>query len=396
MIFAFFEPTCISDLANMQGGAIRWLHYIVAVLRYLGIIGLISIYVLYRNKLSKFIKYIFVIEFIYLLICFINNRSGIGSPDISTALIAVTLSGCLDIFDREESNRICNVLMIVFAILIIINFISIIIFPYGMYTDTIRNFRDNYFLGFKNQHIYYFFSYIAFSSRNQFFSKRKGGFSYFNSFMYLIMFVSVLISKATTDMIALGTIAVSMFLFKKRRPFNPIWILGISMGLSFVLIASPFQNSIATVLDTYFDKDGSLLHRISIWKMALLEIMKSPFSGNGNIDIPVNWTWNVGQCHNKYLDLFFVGGIIYFACFTVMLVIVCRYAYLISKYTKFNHYVYLLYGYFIVYIVEANRTEFLSVIFFALICNTKNRLEKMNQIKSGYKLKYKWGEKRIE
>lgn len=396
MIFAFFEPTCIPDLANMYGGSIRWLHYFIALLRYSGIIGLIGICLLNRKKLSKFTIYIFVLEFIYLFISFINDQNSIGSPDISSALIAGTLSGCLDIFDNEKSNNVCNVMTASLAASIICNFITIMIFPSGMYLDTIRNFKGNYFLGFKNQHIYYFFSYIAFSSRNQFFSIKKNKYFYFNLFMYIIMCLSVLISKATTDMIALGVIVISMFLFKKKKPLNPIWALIISIGLSAVLIVSPFQDSIAMILDTYFGKDGSLMHRISIWKMALFEIAQSPFWGNGNIDIPVNWTWGVGQCHNKYLDLFFVGGIIYFTCFVIMLVIVCHNAYIISKSTKFNQYVYLLYGYLIIFIVEANRTEFLSIIVLALICNTKKRLEKMDVIKPGYKLKYKWRGKYIE
>lgn len=396
LIFAFFEPTCISDLANMHGGAIRWFHYFIALLRYLGIMGLTAICILNRKKISKFTKFILVIEFIYLFVCFVNEKSRIGSPEIAAALMATTLSGGVDIFDKEQSNKVCNVLLATLATLIIINFISVIIFPKGMYIDTVRDFKDNYFLGFKNQHIYYFFSYIAFSFRKLFMEKRKKEFICFNFFMYIIMFLSVVISKATTAMISLGVIIISMFLFKRKKPLNSIWALVISMGISFVLIASPFQNPIATTLDAYFDKDGSLMHRTSIWKTALFGIAQSPFWGNGNIDIPVNWTWDVGQCHNKYLDLLFVGGIIYFTCFVVMLVIVCHNADTISKYTKFHQFVYLLYGYLIVYILEAKRIDFLSTIAFSLICNTKTKLERMEYIKSGYKLKYKGGEKTIK
>lgn len=287
----------------------------------------------------------------------------------------------------KDTNYVCDILKSVFKWLIIFNFISIIIFPNGMYYDAVRDFPENYFLGFKNQHIYYFLAYFVFDFKDNVMTIHKK-FDFKEVIIDVMMLLSSFISGATTSFFILIIIIIMKKLIVKISAINPVFMLFISFGVSIFLVLSSFQKSIVNSLDMYFGKDGSLFHRTSIWKMSILCIAKSPVWGNGNIDVPLKWSWDVGQCHNKYIDLLFVGGIIYFIVYLIFVLIACHDARILSKKFNLNIFSFALYGLFILYIVEANRTEFVSFTIFALIHYLKRTLNNKTNDKFLRKARY--------
>lgn len=388
LLFAFFEPSCISDLAYINGGFFLIIHYIIAILRYSGICCIVLLFSIKNiNKISLYTWLLLALQIFYLVICYMHNKSGVGSSNLVTSLIIFILSGCMDIFHSKDTNYVCDILKSVFKWLIIFNFISIIIFPNGMYYDAVRDFPENYFLGFKNQHIYYFLAYFVFDFKDNVMTINKK-FDFKEVIIDVMMLLSSLISGATTSFFILIIIIIMKKLIVKISAINPVFMLFISFGVSIFLVLSSFQKSIVNSLDMYFGKDGSLFHRTSIWKMSVLCIAKSPVWGNGNIDVPLKWSWDVGQCHNKYIDLLFVGGIIYFIVYLIFVLIACHDARILSKKFNLNIFSFALYGLFILYIVEANRTEFISFTIFALIHYLKRTLNNKTNDKFLRKARY--------
>lgn len=232
-----------------------------------------------------------------------------------------------------EIKNILNVWKKILFTLCLIDFITIIIFPKGMYAD--GNYTINWFLGYKTARLVYSWALIFITVYLDFDVIKKGKkyFSKFTVFSVALCIFSAFRSQATGGSTALILYALLMFFLKMENDrnkggklyllYNPKNIVLYS-GIIYYLVMTIETNSyIQNIVISLFNKSTTLSNRTGIWKNCLKFFMQSPIFGKG-IFTPLEYTsiskYFLGtNAHNFLLTLLISGGIIAVVMYLLML-----------------------------------------------------------------------------
>lgn len=373
----FVEPNGIYEAAHYLGGVWIILNYLSIICSYISVAIIILLTIKY--KIMKRIKNISFIIFLYyaffLLVSDLLNEVTLYS-DAKNLIFAICFMLIIEYsIERNCFNYMVKVFVFWMSLFVLINFFLILVTGRkGLYIDS-RGWDTNYLLGYRNVMIYYMLPFLALLG---IYTKKK---VVYLSFVGLCLF-SVLLTSSSTSTFSMVIILIGSVLYsKKRLPmiFSPIKVFTGSFIISWLFIFINFQSRFANIISMLFQKDSSFSDRTLIWGSSLLNIAKNPIFGNGSKEVPLSTYYIIGQCHNRYLDVLYVGG-------SVLLIIFCIFI-IYSLYSRrdlqqLNLMKIVFWGYAIIFIMEGRRPDyifFVLIYMFSILKNSSNYHEKITQ-----------------
>ena len=370
LVLGMLEPRCVGELAGYQGGIWSTLHHYNIWLLYISLIVIIGIVLISVRKISWIAIAVIIFQVYYVSTDINNNLAYMG--DLIRAFEAIGLVLIIEIYCRKGiQKQLLEVMSFWLGLYIIINFMSIIIYPTGMYIDS-RGWAQNYFFGYKNSHIYVYLPYLVFSALRDAlkFGKLKLRFYV----MVGIITVSCFLSGSSTSALVLLLIAI-LVVFAHGVTF-PKWLnaatgMIASAILSIAIIGFNFQERFSGIIQWLFQKDATFTNRVSIWTASLSDIARNPIWGNGNGSVSIALYWDVTQCHNKFLDILFVGGAIMMAIFVWLTYLACSRLIKETGNVSANIITFVMFGYAILFLMESRRPDILIFAVYALAFHIK-------------------------
>lgn len=385
LVLPFLEPFGTEDMGKLFGGAWGYFHTAFIMLKWLSFACMALLFLVKFRKKISIISILLVAYQAWVLV--ITILSG-GFHMSNLAMIATSIGAALLLEYYMQFGNTKKFLGVVEGILlfwIVINLVSMIVYPDGMYTDA-RLWTDNWILGYKNRHIYYYLPFLFISATSQYIKYKRLTVKYFGTIAIIV--VSALLSKSITTTIAIILFTGLVFIIGKRE--LPEWLdlklpFIVSVVVSGLIILMGFQSYFSFFLTDILGKDTTLTARTYIWSRALVDFSDQPIFGNGLIGYSdIFRTWTVSQMHNMYLDILVVGGIVLAAIFTITIL------HLNKKYMEYkvlilkNICFFCFTSYAVLFIAEARRDMSHLYMFFVLMAYLQDISEKYN-LPSEYK-----------
>jgi len=288
---------------------------------------------------SKITNILLIIDYIVILICYIKNGKIYNqkffffylSFFILLGIITILKNGDLTSFIMTTSKYIMMFLLynycivkyknnflksnlIYFTILLLINLVTIILYPKGLYVNAAEAWA-NWFLGYKNAFILFIIPTILISHYLDIINNKK--ITTRTIFIIIISLLTTLLIDSSTGIVGIGILLLGIIFSKqisKIKIFNFRNILVIYLILFFVIIIFRMQDIFSVVIEDILHRDLNFTNRIYIWDTALKYIKESFIFGYGFETsairvIKFNYLQAV-TCHNQLLDLLYQGGII--------------------------------------------------------------------------------------
>ena len=198
------------------------------------------------------------------------------------------------------------------TILVILNFISILLFPHGMWVDD--NWQ-NYFLGYDNGHIVVFMPALFFTLWNAYYSKKYT----LMITAWISVYLSALICRSGTTMVGLAALLFLLIIihFPAVRKFLFNWktVSAVIIGIFIFIIVLRRQEVFQDLMMKYLGKDGTFTGRVYLWDRAFEIIRKNRWLGVGdasetNVELFTLNSQKLAYAHNEFLDIMVRSGII--------------------------------------------------------------------------------------
>lgn len=366
LFFPFIEPSGIEDLSKMMGGIWSYIHLFLFGLKLFSFIAIFLITVKRFRTIEKFSWLLILYQSYIIVLTLINEHLSLSR--LITAISPVFVVLLLEYYIKYGNyNKTIRCLTIMLEILIIINFITIFLYPNGMYIDD-RGWNRNWILGYKNRHIYYYLLYcglywISISLTDSKHSKKI-------YIMLLIMLISSSLIDSKTTMLTL-TVMTFFFVLSKKAAFSRLpsikFFYIISFIVSILIVFFSFQNKLTFIIENLADGDATFSNRTIIWKRASEDFLISPIVGHGLTSYTdVFSSWIVSQMHNMYIDIMVVGGIVLLSIFTAIVFICSKRVNLCTMKSTRNTCILVFAGYAILFLTEARRDVTMLFIFLSL------------------------------
>ncbi len=221
---------------------------------------------------------------------------------------------------RYNYKRTVVRLSYLLTVLVVINFLTILLFPHGMWEDD--NWQ-NYFLGYDNGHIVVFMPALFFSLWHTYYTRKHALLIIAWSSVYF----SAIICRSGTTVAGLAALMFLLVLihFPAVRKFLFNWktVTAIIIGIFVFIIVLRRQEVFQDLMMKYLGKDGTFTGRIYLWDRAFEIIRENRWLGVGdaagtNVELFTLNTQKLAYAHNEILDILVRSGIIglllYIAC----------------------------------------------------------------------------------
>lgn len=385
LLFALIEPDGIVEMSNYKGGWWSYVHMALKVMRYVSFLAVILM--LFKIGIpSKMLVSIFIFNFVILFSSLYNGNLNEGY--FITLLKITALSIMTEYMISKKTFFFIQAFFLFLLFTIIINLFTIILYPEGMYIDD-RGWGYNYYLGFKNLHIYFFlpFLFVFFIWQN--IKSNKIRISYY--LMLLLVLVSCILNHSTTSLIVILFFSVLViFVGKIRIPgwINLFTIFIFFLILSFILISKGILGELvqySEAITDRADKTGdTFASRILIWIDAIMAIKEHPFFGNGNFCVSLGEN-DYYQMHNQYIDIVTQGGIVLSIIFILQIILLSKEMRKLHGIWLYNIFLIIFTAYFVEFMAEARRNNYLWYVLLIIcyhlpsIINSNNNLRKRVQ-----------------
>lgn len=209
-----------------------------------------------------------------------------------------------------------------FYSLIFINFITLLLFPNGMYED-IRGITDtNYFLGNYNGFIIYIFP--ALITGYLYFKKYTNKLPPGYLFLWVISLLTFIIKRSATSLIGLSIFGIYILFFNTQKShlfFNIKSYLAANIAFFYFFVWNSSNNQILNLVTSLIGKDITFTGRTLIWKNAKYHIYDCWLIGNG-LEKAETITNKLGfiqatSAHNLMLDLLYKTGFLGFIILSI-------------------------------------------------------------------------------
>ncbi len=277
------------------------------------------IFTLKRKPLSKFTILWFVFE---AWIVFVTVFRGADiSFAINQALTVCTIALFFDMYS-DDMRHVCKVLYRFLGLLIFINFVTLLVFPAGMYVTGVTNTAsENWFLGFKNKHMIYFLPFVGLNL----ILGNLEGFTWKNFVMLAIVLFSALFAGSSTIILCLALILIvgfMPFVRKNYKVFNMYSYFGLSIVLFILIPLLRLQYLFSFLIVTVLNKGIDLTYRTNLWDLALREIREHPIIGWGEQSVDVKHllyhSHSIISAHNQILEYLYIGGIVLLTLYIII------------------------------------------------------------------------------
>ena len=264
---------------------------------------------------------------IMLLAC--NFSDGNYQSTLAAYLPFLGLSMWLDLQCRFDVNRALNLLCTLLDFYVLIDILSFILFPKGMYVSQSYQAIPYvcWFMGYKNPQIRFLLPYLALSMVHdmiRYESLEK------QTYLRLVAVVlATLRLGSTTGLIGAIVFLLLTFFFRKTRKkgVKAILLRMLNVKEAYILIAIvsiliiffDFQYNFSYLIVNIFHKDLDLTNRIYVWKRVIPFIEQHFWIGRGVIYAPISRSMiGASHAHNYFLNTMYNGGAISMALLTMV------------------------------------------------------------------------------
>lgn len=364
LLLGVLEPRCVLELSELSGGIWRGLHILFRLDCFIALLAIAMLLLMTFSSLSKFSVLVIGFEGWILISDIVNDLNISGDMELAFQIIEIVL--LVEVYFKYKIEfSLIDQISFLFGFFILINIFTVLIFPDGFYMDD-RGWSGNYFFGYKNSHIYLYIPYMVLLSLTHLKKYGKLGKSYYA--MIFFMLVGAIKAESSTTIVAMLCMVLAIVFLKNRDIFifkrtEISMIVSVILSIGFIIFG--IQNQYGDIIKKVFQKDITFSGRLPIWEMAMTCAIKKPIMGNGDTSLPLNWSWDVTQCHNKWLDLFYVGGVVLLGLFVMLLIVVCKANNNNKNYLIRNILCYSFWAYGILFIMESRRPDIWMFIVFA-------------------------------
>lgn len=276
-----------------------------------------------HSKIVKWISaYILISISIYLFL-------GLGDIHIVVSKIKLlTLCLLCEHLYKSDKRFLINMLTTILAIFILINFVTLIIAPDGLYIESTFvnewysfDYRG-WFLGQSNNQALYFLLLLvlmSYKSSGSTMVKSMYLHKLFVFFISVISIISVLVLNSSTTSFCIILAIVASFVVELFKKVNISWSPNVLTVVIFIaafeiLILIGHTSFLEPVVSFLFGKTTSFTNRAALWEMCLLQIAAKPFWGYGYIPgdtmREIMGAYAYVNAHNQFLQTLLEGGII--------------------------------------------------------------------------------------
>lgn len=311
LVVSQFKPQSVIRLADYyQTSFLTLFDSLWTVMQVSTFLGLLIIY-LRKFKAHLFNIFFFVSMFYISIISYIN-----GSPLIRIASIIIPPISILMLIELAYRYNVFDKLMLTlytyFGSLIILNYITMLIYPNSFYTDY-RGMDVTWIFGNYQQNLNWFVVFIAISYYVR--SNCNDKLKYANLFTYTVIILTTIKVWSATTMVALG-IAFGLIFFesyiKKLEIINIFYAYLAGIMTTVLIVVYEVQEYFTFFIETILQKSVNFSGRMRLWNNALKYILERPFFGQGIEQSSLTFD-KIGKttAHNHYLNLTYNGGLFY-------------------------------------------------------------------------------------
>lgn len=307
IFFILLKPGSFSEYTAWKN-----IGNIINILRIFICMWCLFYFLLRRCKIDKFILFIILFYCSLLFSTFYFNQSYVNLIYEFASILSWIVLFKINMLDNKD--KFLTILENTFFILLLINFITIILFPGGFYLNS-SGYSGNYFLGYDNNLITYIFPALALSFTN---SLNKNGKIVLKSiFLLIISFCSIIFTWSATGIVSMVIMIVLFLVYtinKKDFPIKKYIVVALILFIGIVFLR--FQNIFSFIIEGWLKKDLTFTGRTYIWDIFISEIKKSILIGHGIVDSKyLILTLNAGHAHNYFLQILYQGGLLTLSMF---------------------------------------------------------------------------------
>lgn len=223
----------------------------------------------------------------------------------------IALSYYIDWMIKNNSKNLISSLYWALYIIVTLNFISIILYPNGLYTASYSN---NWFVGYDNTHIFWYMPTLILSLLHLKLKNKKIGIDT----IFLVGSITYCVYYCFS---ANSVVAYTLFLaflifnkaFSKIKFMNSKTYFWLFIIIFFMIVIFRVQNIFSWLIVDILHKDLTFTNRTFIWDNAIESIQQNIIFGYG-IEQPDSIASKFGNAHfvhahNTILDVLYKGGI---------------------------------------------------------------------------------------
>ncbi len=276
---------------------------------------IITLITIKKKNFSKINFYISIYLIILLFSTFLNNADIIQC--IEQMITVFSLINIICYGAKYDTKEFLNAFEFFLYSIVLINFITIILKPGGLYISNSISFTTklNWFLGYKNNHIIYILPTLLISFINT--SYQKGNLKPRNIVLIIISLISLIIINSSTSIIGMFTFVILLILsnlLKKTKILNILTFMIIHITTFFGIVIFRIQEILNKIIIGILHKDLTLTNRTFIWDLVMKLIKQKPILGYG-IEDPIIRYYKIKEiksyhAHNQILEIIYKSGIL--------------------------------------------------------------------------------------
>lgn len=324
------KPTCLPYIYDGK------LNRIYMVLHIITCIATILAYMI-RGRISK-INIMITLYYAYQIVITIIRQGDVSSL-LSVSLGFVCICLFSEMFFEKNGIDFINILSLVLEIYVYINFLTLIVYPNGIYKTVSTDNPNNWFLGYKNQLINFILPVLCFSIINLYYNKKQS--KVHKTFRMLFLYsVAITTSFVLWSAGTMVVVFLMVMFLAFHKFFNPKWFnfrncFVVNCAMTFSIVVLRVQNAFSFIIVDVLGKDITFTGRTFIWDKALRYVYENPIFGNGvefysfrYIKMRMDSTWLTGYAalhsHCRFLEVVYRGGVILLAIYVFILVMTVK------------------------------------------------------------------------
>ncbi len=319
LLIPFFTPEYLINEIFRISNIFMYYKYIAAVI--------ILVLYLWQGKISKYIIAILCYNITIIVATSLNSSANINAA-INSAISLVSVCLLLELVMREDPKKAIKAMLIIFEVLIYLNFLTIILYPEGLYASKL--YSNNWLLGYDNQHIITILPGIAVSLLYSSYDGNK--LKIRTIILIIISTISVIVTFSATSVVAIALMLI--FIIVRKKIFNNTKILNLKnyiityLTLFFSIVIIRMQEIFRYLIVEVLHKSLTFTGRTLIWDRTLDFIKYKPLFGYGVENatvraVKVGWD-NATHAHNTILEILYKGGFIALFIYTYIITIVSK------------------------------------------------------------------------
>lgn len=262
-----------------------------------------------RRVRIKFVSLLLIaVQGILFISTVVNN---LPLKDTILRLVSITCIVLLINFMSErDSRKVLETVLVCMAILVFINFVSILLYPEGLYN--IGSERNYYFLGHVNSIIYYVLPALV----TALLLWRDGGGRVMKLLCIGVIAIGIITELVVWSATSLVGIAVFILLlvgrrlWENRRVVNVFSAFLAASGTTLLILFFQIQYQFQFFIENILRRSMDFTRRLRMWELTIRYIREKPWMGYGVEDITIR-ALKIGgpNAHNLFLELLYQGGI---------------------------------------------------------------------------------------